>query len=207
MPVEDAERYDQLTRTTYAQIYPVIAEQILERTRISRGICVDIGSGPGPLSIALALKSDLHMIALDTSPKMQNLLWKNIRLRNLTERICPITGGVHTIPLQDGSCDLVVSRGSYHFWSDLPDAFTEIHRILKDGGIAYVGGGYGSAEIRDAINLKKKEENPDQDSVITPGMRFRKYGPGEIEDAIRAAIIGDYRIINDESGFWIIFSR
>ena len=55
MPVEDAERYDQLTRTTYAQIYPVIAEQILERTRISRGICVDIGSGPGPLSIALAL--------------------------------------------------------------------------------------------------------------------------------------------------------
>ncbi len=207
MTAKDAERYDKLTRTTYAQIYPVIASQILERTGICNGICVDIGSGPGPLSIALTLQSDLFMIALDTSPKMQKLLWKNSRLRDLTGQICPAIGDVHTIPLKSGSCDLVVSRGSYHFWNNLSGAFKEIYRVLKEGGIAYIGGGYGSSEIRDAINRQKQREMPEQESVITPGMRFRKYGPGEVEDAIRDASIDVYRIINDESGFWMVFSR
>lgn len=207
MKIEDADRYDNLTRSVFAQIYPVIASQILERTGIRQGTCVDIGSGPGPLSIALVLSSNLSIISLDTSAKMQSLLMKNVRLRNLSGRIHPIIGDVHRIPLTQGSCNLVVSRGSYHFWNDLPVAFKEIHRILMNGGLAYIGGGYGSLEIRNVVNMQKKEHSIECDLETTPGVRFRKYGPGEIEDNIRSADIADYQIINDESGLWIIFSR
>jgi len=206
---EHAERYDQLTRTLFARIYPVIAKQILERTGIVRGTCVDIGSGPGPLTIALAHKSDLHIIALDRSQKMQLLLNKNVQTRDLGDRITPVLGDVHTIPFREGACDLVVSRGSYHFWSDLPVAFREIYRILKVGGSACIGGGYGSSEIRDAVMAQKKEMKyeHDNDSENPPGVRFRKYKPGEIETMLEAAGICGYRIINDESGFWMIFTR
>jgi SAM-dependent methyltransferase len=207
MKTEDADRYDNLTRSVFAEIYPVIANQILERTGIRDGTCIDIGSGPGPLSIALALSSNLSIISLDASAKMQSLLIKNSRLRNVSGRISPIIGDVHRIPLNQGTCDLVVSRGSYHFWNNLPIAFKEIHHVLRDGGLAYIGGGYGSLEIRNAVNLQKKEHSAECNLETTPGVRFRKYGPGEIEDNIRSAGIDDYQIINDESGFWIIFSR
>lgn len=207
MNTEDAIRYDYLARSVFAQIYPVIAGQILERTGIRNGICVDIGSGPGPLSMALVGSSNLSLIALDTSAKMQSLLMKNARIQNLSGRICSIIGDVHRIPLTEGSCDLVVSRGSYHFWKNLPIAFNEIHRVLRGGGVAYIGGGYGSLEIKNAVNLQKKEKSGEYEMETAPGVRFRKYGPGEIEDNIRSAGIDNYKIINDESGFWMIFYR
>lgn len=44
-------------------------------------------------------------------------------------------------PVGDEAFDLVVSRESYHFWQNLPTAFTEILRVMKPGGTAYIGGG------------------------------------------------------------------
>jgi hypothetical protein len=52
---EDAQLYDTYARTTFARIFPVIANQILERTRITKGTCLDVGSGLALLAIALFL--------------------------------------------------------------------------------------------------------------------------------------------------------
>ena len=144
---DDARQYDEFTRTTFARIYPVIANQILDRTGIAKGTCLDVGSGPAPLAIAIALLSDLSVTALDSSREMHTLAMENIRARGLAQRVIPVTGDVHAIPAGDGAFDLVVSRGSYHFWSDLPAAFREIHRVMKPGGFAYIGGGYGTSQI------------------------------------------------------------
>ena len=64
---------------------------------------------------------------------------------------------VHTIPLADGSVDLVISRGSIPFWKEPETALKEIYRLLSTGGKAYVGGGKGSPEIRDLITARRKE--------------------------------------------------
>ncbi|MDD2472688.1 MULTISPECIES: class I SAM-dependent methyltransferase [unclassified Methanoculleus] len=203
----DARQYDEFTRTTFAVIYPVIAGQVLERTGISRGTCLDVGSGPAPLAIALALQSDFLVTALDISPGMQSLAARNIRDRGLEGRVIPVLGDVRAIPADGETFDLVVSRGSYHFWEDLPGAFREIYRVMKPGGMAYIGGGYGSPEARESVLAGRKERGivDDPDNPSRP--RFRKFRPGEIEDSIEAAGIGDYRIINDDSGFWILFGK
>jgi SAM-dependent methyltransferase len=204
---EDARQYDEFARTTFARIYPVIADQILERTGITTGTCLDVGSGPASLAIALALLSDLRVIALDSSQEMFALAQKNIRDRCMDHMVVPVIGDVHTIPAADASFDLVVSRGSYHFWNDLPLAFQEIRRVLKPNGIAYIGGGYGTARIRDEVLAGRKErgiaDNPDH-PVRT---RFRKFHTGEIEASIEAAGISDYRIISDDSGFWMLLYK
>lgn len=203
----DARQYDEFTRTTFARIYPVIANQILERTEITTGACLDIGSGPGSLAMAIATLSDLHVTALDSSPEMYALAQKNIRDRCLEPVVTPLLGDVHAIPAADRTFNLVISRGSYHFWEDLPGAFLEILRVLKYGGIAYIGGGYGSARIRDEVLAGRKErgivDNPDHPARA----RFRKFRPGEIEAAIESAGISDYRIINDDTGFWIVIRK
>jgi ubiquinone/menaquinone biosynthesis C-methylase UbiE len=203
----DARQYDEFTRTTFALIYPAIAEQILDRTCNVQGTCLDVGSGPAPLAIALALQSDLRVTALDSSPEMQYLAARNIREQGLESRVIPVLGDVHAIPAAEESFDLVVSRGSYHFWEDLPGAFREVFRVLVPGGMAYIGGGYGSTKIRERVLAGRKErgivDDPDNPSRI----RFRKFRPGEIEASIEAAGIHEYRIISDDSGFWILFRK
>jgi len=49
---EDARQYDTYAWNALARIYPVIANQILERTGITNGSCLDVGSGPALLAIA-----------------------------------------------------------------------------------------------------------------------------------------------------------
>jgi ubiquinone/menaquinone biosynthesis C-methylase UbiE len=204
---EDARQYDTFASTDFARIYPVIANQILERTGITEGACLDIGSGPAPLALALATLSDLQVTALDSSPEMHSLAQKNIRLRGMEEYVIPVTGDVHDIPAPDATFNLVVSRGSYHFWDDLVVAFSEIRRVLKPGGMAYIGGGYGSRRIRDEVLARRKERGIEDNPEHPTRTRFRKFRPGEIEESIKTAGITDYHIINDDSGFWIIIRK
>jgi ubiquinone/menaquinone biosynthesis C-methylase UbiE len=203
----DAKKYDEFTRTTFASIYPIIADQILERTGITKGACLDLGSGPAPLALALAWLSDLQVTALDSSPEMFGLARKNIRERRMEHRVVPMVGDVHAIPSDSGMFDLVVSRGSYHFWADLPAAFHEIHRVMKPGGMAYIGGGYGSARIRDEVLAGRKERGIVDDPDHPARARFRKFRAGEIEASIESAGIRDYRIISDDTGFWIVIRK
>jgi len=204
---EEARQYDAFANTDFARIYPVIANQILERTGITEGTCLDIGSGPASLAIALAALSDLRVTALDSSPEMYELAQQNIRNRGLKAQVVPVIGDVHAIPAPDAIFHLVVSRGSYHFWNDLVAAFSEVYRVLKPGGTAYIGGGYGSSRIRDEVRSSRKERGIVDDPVHPARPRFRKFRPGEIEESIKAAGIKDYVIISNDSGFWIIIRK
>jgi ubiquinone/menaquinone biosynthesis C-methylase UbiE len=204
---EDARQYDTFANTDFARIYPVIANQILDRTGITEGTCLDIGSGPGSLAIALATLSALNVTALDSSPAMYELAQKNIRKRGMEEQVVPVVGDVHAIPAPDATFHLVVGRGSYHFWNDLPLAFSEVFRVLKPGGMAYIGGGYGSGKIRDEVLAGRKERGIVDDPAHPVRTRFRKFRAGEIEESIEAAGITDYRIINDDSGFWMLIRK
>jgi SAM-dependent methyltransferase len=203
----EARQYNTFANTDFARIYPVIANQILDRTGITEGTCLDIGSGPGSPALALATLSSLKVTALDSSPEMYELTQKNIRQRGMEDRVTPVTGDVHAIPAPDAVFNLVVSRGSYHFWDDLMVAFSEVYRVLIPGGMAYIGGGYGCARIRDEILARRKERGIEDNPEHPIRTRFRKFRPGEIEDSIETAGITDYYIINDDAGFWMVIRK
>ncbi len=204
---DDARQYDEFAKTTFARIYPIIANQILDRTGISTGTCLDVGSGPAPLAIAIALLSDLRVTALDSSREMHTLAVQNVRARGLSRRVIPVIGDVHAIPADDGAFDLVVSRGSYHFWQDLPAAFREILRVMKPGGATYIGGGYGTSQIKAEVIAGRKERGIVDDPDHPARTRFRKFRAGEIEASIESAGINDYRIISDDAGFWMVIRK
>jgi len=196
-----AKGMDEITKTVFAPIYPLIAEQITEKFNITSGTCVDLGSGPGRLSISLAKITDLQVHALDASKYSFEIAENNIKEQDLTTRVTPVLGSVEAMPFDDNFADLIVSRGSIFFWDDLVKAFNEILRVLKPGGKTSIGGGFGSSELKKAIFEEMARKN-DKFSQKSKG-RLSPENIERIKNAIVESDIEKYEIYHGDKGFWI----
>jgi len=198
----NAYEFDEIARTVFAPAYPLLASQILDRTAVSSGACLDLGSGGGYLGLALAAMSNLHVCLLDASPDMQRIAEANITGRGLTSRVRALTGDVHGIPLGDDTFDLVASRSSLFFWDEPGRAFREIWRVLTPGGYAYIGGGFGSKALRDEIAGAMRRRDP----AWKPKFDRNRDEAVYVEHLL-AAGIAVFEVRSDESGFWIVFRK
>ncbi|HEX4268760.1 MAG TPA: class I SAM-dependent methyltransferase [Steroidobacteraceae bacterium] len=97
---------------------------------------LDIGCGGGHLSFALA-PHVARMVALDPSPGMLGAVSKGAAAKGLRQ-IEVRQGSAESLPLDDGSFDLVCTRYSAHHWTRLEDAMREFARVLAPGGHALV---------------------------------------------------------------------
>lgn len=196
---------DAIAKGPFAPIYPVIAQQILDTCSISAGRCIDIGCGPGHLAMALAAASDLVIDALDSSADMLEIAEHNIRKAGLADRVHPVRGDVNDLPYDDGSVDLIVSRGSLFFWENRVRAFSEIRRILRPGGRTFVGGGFGTPALKAAITEKMREIDPEWEAKAAE--RLSRKNKDAIRRELEQAGITAYDIHEDEAAFWIIMER
>jgi len=196
---KSAEGFTRIAREVFAPIYPVIAEQVLAWSGIRGGICLDLGSGPGLLSVALAEKSDLSVIALDAEPAMARIAQETAAER--TGRVAPVIGDVHCMPVRDNTASLIVSRGSIFFWEDRVQAFREIERVLRPGGVAFVGGSFGTAELRDNIFAEMRRRNPNWDRDVA--RRSGQATPDLLRRELAASAVAGSRIREEEAGFWV----
>lgn len=146
------QQMDLTARVAFAKVYPAIARHVVNKYGITTGRCLDAGSGPGSLAIALARITDLQIVSLDRESKMTAIAGKNIAEAKLIHRINTVTADVCCIPFGDDYFNLIVSRGSIFFWDDRSAALRELYRVLKAGGVLYCGGGMGSEEIRREAN-------------------------------------------------------
>ena len=196
---KSAEGFARIAREVFAPIYPVIAEQVLAWSGIRDGLCLDLGSGPGLLSVALAEKSDLTVIALDADPAMARIAKETAAGR--TDRVAPVIGDVHRMPVRDDTASLIVSRGSIFFWEDRVQAFREIERVLRPGGVAFVGGSFGTAALRDTIFAQMRRRNPNWDRDVA--RRSGQATPHQLRRELAASAVACSRIREEEAGFWV----
>jgi ubiquinone/menaquinone biosynthesis C-methylase UbiE len=201
-----AEAFDKIARTTLKNAYPYLALQIKQDYGITRGLCVEAGAGGAYLSIELAKITELKFQALDIDPAAIRIAQRNIRNAGLTQRIEAVLGDVQKMPFPDHSADLVISRGSFLFWKDKVKAFGEIWRILKPGGVAFIGGGVG------------KLLPPDEKEIIKEKMTKGEFGPPknlwiDLEDMskiLREAGISQFEVTSDDAcicGMWVEFKK
>ena len=196
---------DEIAKTIFAPIYPVIAQNILDRFGITSGVCLDIGSGPASLAIAIARQSDLSVIAMDYSDEMHAAARRNIADAGLAGRIELLCGDVHAIPLPDDSVDLIISRGSIFFWDDPAAAFREIYRVLRPGGKTCIGGGFGNRELFASVSAAMIKKYPEWEE------KNRRHMSPENVARFRAMLeeigVPAYEIISGDGGFWIVLSK
>jgi SAM-dependent methyltransferase len=145
---------------------------------------------------------------LDLDPWAIRLCGVLVDEAGLTSRVIPIEGDAQDMPLREGLADFVFSRAVIPFVPDKVQFMREVYRILKPGGVAYVGhGGWGTLldpEIRARLvedRLRRWEEGR-----IPEGWE----GPAEgMVDLAREAGIEHCRLITepDVAGGWRFASR
>jgi ubiquinone/menaquinone biosynthesis C-methylase UbiE len=98
-------------------------------------VLVDVGCGSGLLSRELRrFYPKGTVVGLDPLRTMLGLASKNIVQSGL-DSFELIQGVSEELPFCSGRADAVVSRFSLPYWPDPKTSFSEIHRILKPGGI------------------------------------------------------------------------
>jgi len=201
----DAKEYNEnVMKGLFRKVYPFIADQILERTNVSRGHCIDLGGGPGMLGISMAEITDLNVVVYDLLPECIEEAFRNIEERNLGSRVSARQGKAENIDFPDNSIDLVISRGSIFFWEDQKKGLSEVFRVLKPGGWAYIGGGMGSIDLLLEIQIERaknprQSENRDKLRIPNP--------PGHFEAILEELHITGFTVENSMAGTWIIFRK
>ncbi len=187
----------------FKDIYPQIAKQIVERSGKNTGIVLEVGCGSAILSRNLSMLGNFYIFALDLEIEMINAAYDFIRKEN--KHIIPILGNVENIPFRSHTFDLVISRGSMFFWEDKVKAFSEIYRVLKKCGVAYIGGGFGNKQLKQKIESIMLKKNPNW--LVDKKNRLNSCNPDNIKKIFKKANICTYRIINDDSGYWLYITK
>jgi ubiquinone/menaquinone biosynthesis C-methylase UbiE len=201
----DILRFDVIAEEVFFPIYAVLAQQIVERTGITSGACLDVGSGGGHLGLSLAKITELDVVLLDKLPLAVEIAETRIAAWGMGNQVATLLGDVHQIPAVDNTFDLIISRGSYPFWDDRQKGLGEIYRVLKPGGMTYVGGGFGTSELSRRIFAEM--ERRDSEWV---NFRKRMAEENRKEKAIRflqGARIPAFDVIDDHRGLWIVISK
>lgn len=93
---------------------------------------LDIGCGAGHASFAVAPHADV-VVAYDLSGEMLDVVAATAAARGLAS-IRTRQGPAESLPFDDHSFDLVISRYSVHHWNDPAAALRETARVLKPSG-------------------------------------------------------------------------
>jgi SAM-dependent methyltransferase len=131
--------YDALSRLLLGPLIDGIAADVAAAAPAGARV-LEVGCGPGHLSIRLARQHGLEMTGLDLDPAMI------ARARANTDRAGNrggrrpsfLVGDVAALAFPDRSFDLVVSTLSMHHWADPAAALAEIDRVLRPGGRALI---------------------------------------------------------------------
>lgn len=208
--LEAALRMIRASQNRLAPVYEPLAKHLAKELKLTEknGIGIDIGSGPGALILELCKRTELHWINADINPHFFSYFMRQASANKLTGRVSAIQADVHALPFRDGLADVIVSRGSFWLWQDKPKAFKEILRVLKPGGVAYIGRGFSE-------NLP-----------LEAAQRIRKQGGGRIKYDVNETVaelnqimhslkIHDFHIIrprpDNEAGInygvWVKFTK
>jgi len=207
---EDALRMIRASEGRLAPVYGPLAQQLVDDLDLGgrTGIGIDLGSGPGTLIVELCKRTEMHWINADVNPHFFPHFLQQAEEQGHGGRVSAIQADAQALPFRDDYADVIVSRGSFWLWSDKVAAFREIRRVLKPGGVAYVGRGFSANLPLDVAATVRggRGDGPQYDVAATAQ---------ELQGIMKLLGIKDYRVVrprlDNEAGVnygvWVEFHK
>jgi ubiquinone/menaquinone biosynthesis C-methylase UbiE len=195
MDMNDLKRVNSL----WAKIYPHLALQIMENYQRDFGMVLELGPFSGGISMALArLYPKLNITIADESPEVLKYLRQEISRSGSSKKICVSKTNLNQLAFDSAQFDLAIFRGAFFFLHDEKYLLQEIFRVLKDGGIAFIGGGFGKDTPQVLI-----DEIADESRVLNDRLGRYRVSVLEFEEMVRKAGLLEHCTIEERGGLWL----
>ena len=199
MNIDDLEQLDRL----WQKIYPYVASQIMEVYQRDYGSVLELGPFSGGISLELARSYPRLGITIGAeSPAVVEYLRRKIADTGLPERIMVKETDLEHLIFVDAQFDLVILRGAFFFLEDRAGLLGEIVRVLRAGGMAFVGGGYGKGTPKELI-----DEIAEESRELNERLGRKRVSREELEEIVRKSELADLCDIEEEGGLWITIKK
>jgi ubiquinone/menaquinone biosynthesis C-methylase UbiE len=183
-------------------IYPLLAQQCVDDYRLDSGICLDIGTGNGYVGTEIAKITNMSIYFIDIEAEALDFARRTVAVADIDNEGFFLEADVcKGLPLADNFADFIISRGSIWFWEDKAKGLAEIYRVLKIGGTALIGGGFGRY-VPDTMRARLSETR--KNTLEKKGVK--RLSLEEMEALALEAGIPSFKVMHDapgDKGRWI----
>lgn len=179
-----------------------LIQQILELYGRKRGAILEIGPFSGILFDLARLQMDSSFYMALFPPEILSTVREEAALLGLKDAITikATTGKLSDIPAE--SFDLAIFRGAFFFPSLFRPDLTAIYRILKPGGIAFAGGGFGvhtPSGLIESIGKRSADLNNQLGRI--------RIGKQDLLSLIQTERLEQHCEIIEDGGLWVVLRK
>jgi hypothetical protein len=183
-------------------VYPYLAKHIQEIYGRKDGVILEIGPFCGVILALMAQGVGSEFIIGAFPPGLEAFFHDYVKKKGLAKEINVIETDQSLTGIKENSIDLVIFRGALFFPSLFQVDYRAVNRVMKAGGVAMIGGGFGKLtppEIIRPIADRSKELNLKIGKIEVTAEQVK----GNIE---ASGALVDYQIVH-EGGLWVILNK
>ena len=199
MNLEDLERVNQL----WKEIYPHLADQVLGCFGASDGEVLEWGPFSGGMTLALAYrKPGLNFHIAVEEEAVYRLMSRMLAESGMAGKIHLCMSGLNPMYFVDGRFDVVLIRGAYFFLDSQGQCLREVYRVLKAGGVGFIGGGYGKGTPQADIDVIAQESR-----LLNDRLGRIRVTPKDLEKMVNRSGLAERIKIETEGGLWLVIRK
>ena len=141
-------------------VYPYLTQHIQELYGRQDGSILEIGPFSGVIFTLKRKNVGNSFLIAAFPPKMANYFRREAKVQGVEDKIKVIESNDSLSGIEENTIDLAIFRGAFFFPSLGEANLSQIHRVLKPGGFAFIGGGFGK-HTPDAVikDIRKKSRD------------------------------------------------
>lgn len=199
MDLVDLSRVNDLWR----KIYPYLAAQAMEYYGRSHGDVLELGPFSGGMSLELSrLHPGLSVTLAAPDARVVGYLREEIERSGLDRKPEVIRSELGSLVFPDCQFDLVLFRGAYFFLDEEGRILREVYRVLKEGGLAFVGGGYGRNTPQALI-----DEIAEESRVLNDRLGRKRVTGDQVKIIVNKSGLTRRARIEQEGGLWLVIQK